>query len=109
MIGVPHSFLHQYITSLGLALFAEEYTELYFKMGIVVKIFSTPRFVFDFLKSFHQATVGTVMLAVFSIRWIRSRCYELFLITHVIGAAFMLVGTWYRQYDQLRLEQFPEY
>lgn len=43
------------------------------------------------------------MLSVFSIRWIRSRCYELFLITHVIGAAFMLVGTWYRECD-LRLQ-----
>ncbi|GAA5901561.1 hypothetical protein JCM6882_006312 [Rhodosporidiobolus microsporus] len=62
----------------GMAALAEDYTELYFKMGIV-------------------ATVFMFTNCVFGLKWIRRRSYEIFLVLHVIGAALILAGSWYHR------------
>ncbi|GAA5836180.1 hypothetical protein JCM3766R1_001987 [Sporobolomyces carnicolor] len=56
----------------------EEYTELYFKMGIVALVFMLTN-------------------CVFGLKWIRRRSYEIFLTLHIIGAALVLAGSWYHR------------
>ncbi|KAI5479003.1 ferric-chelate reductase [Pseudohyphozyma bogoriensis] len=67
-----------YVVSLGAEKLYEEYTELYFKLGIV-------------------ATVGGAMIAIGSVSIVRRSFYEIFLILHVIGAAMFLAGSWYHR------------
>lgn len=40
-------------------------------------------------------TVAASAMVVFSILWIRRKAYEFFLISHIILAVFVLVGSWY--------------
>lgn len=54
------------------------HSELYFKMGIV-------------------AVVGGLVAVLVALRPIRTRAYELFLAFHIVGAALMLAGSWYRE------------
>ncbi|GAA6012243.1 hypothetical protein JCM11491_007069 [Sporobolomyces phaffii] len=56
----------------------EEYSELYFKMGIVALVFMTTN-------------------CVFGLKWIRRRSYEIFLTLHIIGGALVLAGVWYHR------------
>ncbi|GAA6060074.1 hypothetical protein JCM10212_003035 [Sporobolomyces blumeae] len=56
----------------------EEYSELYFKMGIVAVVFMFAN-------------------CVFGLKWLRRRSYEIFLALHVIGAALILAGSWYHR------------
>ncbi|GAA5878675.1 hypothetical protein JCM16303_002165 [Sporobolomyces ruberrimus] len=56
----------------------EEYSELYFKMGIVALVFMLTN-------------------CVFGLKWIRRRSYEIFLTLHIIGGALVLAGSWYHR------------
>ncbi|GAA5835676.1 hypothetical protein JCM11251_002994 [Rhodosporidiobolus azoricus] len=62
----------------GMDALAKDYTELYFKMGIVAIVFM-----------FTNCFLG--------LKWIRRRSYEIFLALHVIGAALILAGSWYHR------------
>lgn len=44
-----------------------------------------------------QALVFLLVNCVFGLKWLRRRCYEVFLALHVIGAALILAGTWYHR------------
>ncbi|GAA5928689.1 ferric reductase family protein [Sporobolomyces koalae] len=56
----------------------EEYSELYFKMGIVAIVFMLTN-------------------CVFGLKWIRRRSYEIFLTLHIVGGALILAGMWYHR------------
>ncbi|GAA5977551.1 hypothetical protein JCM11641_006861 [Rhodosporidiobolus odoratus] len=83
-IAFTQSFIHtftyigHYVTWQGVDKLKEEYTELYFKMGIVAVVFMA---------------INTV----FGLKWLRRRSYEIFLSLHVIGAALILAGSWYHR------------
>ena len=56
--------------------------------------------------------VGTVFVCampIFSILWIRRKTYELFLISHIIMAIFVIVGSWYHLYYRFGLSGSYEY
>ncbi|KAK4701780.1 hypothetical protein P7C70_g4442, partial [Phenoliferia sp. Uapishka_3] len=72
------AYVGYYCVNLGVAALHEEYTELYFKMGIV-------------------AVVMMVVMALTGIKVFRHKFYEIFLILHVLGAAAVLFGSWYHR------------
>ncbi|GAA5857451.1 hypothetical protein JCM8547_009278 [Rhodosporidiobolus lusitaniae] len=83
-IAFIQSFIHTfaYIAHFtiyqGVDKLAEDFTETYFKWGIVAVVFMATN-------------------CFFGIRWIRRRSYEIFLALHVIGAALILAGSWYHR------------
>ncbi|GAA6027262.1 hypothetical protein JCM8097_002536 [Rhodosporidiobolus ruineniae] len=70
---IAHFTLYQ-----GMEALAEDYTELYFKMGIAALIF-------------------LFLNCLFGLKWIRRRSYEIFLLLHIAGAAIILAGSWYHR------------
>ncbi|CEQ42459.1 SPOSA6832_04257, partial [Sporobolomyces salmonicolor] len=57
-------------------------------------------FIEAFIHTFAYIGHALVFMAVncfFGLKWVRRRCYELFLITHVVGAALVLAGLWYHR------------
>ncbi|KAL8292721.1 hypothetical protein RQP46_001333 [Phenoliferia psychrophenolica] len=72
------SYTACYIVNLGVDALHEQYTELYFKLGIA-------------------ALVMMSIMSLTAIRAFRHRFYEIFLILHVVGAAVVLAGAWYHR------------
>ncbi|KAL8284135.1 hypothetical protein RQP46_004884 [Phenoliferia psychrophenolica] len=84
IIVILQSFIHTiaytgyYVVSLGVEALHEEYTELYFKLGIA-------------------AMVAFAVIGLTSIPYFRRKSYELFLVLHVVCAAVSLAGCWYHR------------
>ncbi|GAA6002484.1 hypothetical protein JCM10207_001145 [Rhodosporidiobolus poonsookiae] len=83
-VAFIHSFIHtfayigHYTVWQGVEKLREEYTELYFKLGIVALVFMATN-------------------CIFGLKWLRRRSYEIFLILHIVGAALILAGSWYHR------------
>ncbi|SGZ28358.1 BQ5605_C027g10321 [Microbotryum silenes-dioicae] len=73
------SYIGYYLNGPGAESLHEEWTEMYFKFGIV-------------------ALVGGAINCLIYFRFLRARMYEILLLMHLIGAVFMLVGAWYRKW-----------
>ncbi|KDE07053.1 hypothetical protein MVLG_02629 [Microbotryum lychnidis-dioicae p1A1 Lamole] len=72
------SYIGYYLNGPGAESLHEEWTEMYFKFGIV-------------------ALVGGAINCLIYFRFLRPRMYEILLLMHLIGAVFMLVGAWYHR------------
>lgn len=64
--------------------------ELYRSQGTIVEELKLPYWSWGVV-----ATVATCAMLVFSTMWWRRLSYEIFLISHIILAVFLLVGSWY--------------
>ncbi|GAA5861844.1 hypothetical protein JCM3774_001323 [Rhodotorula dairenensis] len=80
ILSFIHTFAYiaHYTIWQGVDKLREEFTETYFKWGIVALVF-------------------LLVNCVFGLKWLRRRSYEVFLALHVIGAALTLAGTWYHR------------
>ncbi|GAA5965128.1 hypothetical protein JCM8115_006672 [Rhodotorula mucilaginosa] len=80
ILSFIHTFAYiaHYTIWQGVDHLREEFTETYFKWGIVALVF-------------------LLVNCVFGLKWLRRRSYEIFLALHVIGAALILAGTWYHR------------
>lgn len=84
VLVILESFIHTiaytlyYVVQMGVEMLHEEYTEMYFKLGIV-------------------AMVAFATIFFTSWPWVRRTSYELFLVLHVVCAGLALAGTWYHR------------
>ncbi|GAA5981975.1 hypothetical protein JCM10908_004689 [Rhodotorula pacifica] len=80
ILSFIHTFAYiaHYTIWQGVEHLHEEFTESYFKWGIVALVF-------------------LLVNCVFGLKWLRRRSYEIFLALHVVGAALILAGTWYHR------------
>ncbi|GAA6002482.1 hypothetical protein JCM10207_001144 [Rhodosporidiobolus poonsookiae] len=69
---------HYYMYSTGAKALAQACQQLYFQLGIVALVF-----------------MGTNW--IFGLKWVRRSGYELFLMSHIIGAALVLAGSYYHR------------
>ncbi|GAA5901557.1 hypothetical protein JCM6882_006311 [Rhodosporidiobolus microsporus] len=69
---------HYYIHSTGATALAQACSQLYFKLGIIALVF-----------------MGTNWLL--GLKWVRRRGYEIFLISHIVGAMLVLAGSYYHR------------
>lgn len=100
-LGKPVSltdFASQYATGPGMEKLYEEYTELYFKMGIMVScILLDTHGYYSAHECYEQGMVAGAVIGMTAMSWFRRRWYEVFLALHVGSAALFLAGSWYRE------------
>ncbi|GAA5893721.1 hypothetical protein JCM5296_001116 [Sporobolomyces johnsonii] len=72
------AYIASYLQGGQAARLQQAYGQLYFKMGIVALVFM-------------------LVDCFFGLKWIRRHGYEFFLVSHIVGAALILAGSWYHR------------